>query len=212
MAYKIPVVSPSALAATEQCPRFRPDGEENDAALEGTMLHECLEQLVAQPPGTWMEWIATRELSAEHKGLLEEAAEQLQTIMEPGMQVFTEKKLKPRYRQGKRINQRLRPGAYPELEIETAPGRHGYIDLLLVLSSGIYVVIDYKFERQAKVHDLQLAKYCARVHMYFSISSSWRRGEMMRASKCSADGTSSCTRAQYLASCRSCTFAWRSNL
>ena len=163
MAYKIPVVSPSALAATEQCPRFRPDGEENDAALEGTMLHECLEQLVAQPPGTWMEWIATRELSAEHKGLLEEAAEQLQTIMEPGMQVFTEKKLKPRYRQGKRINQRLRPGAYPELEIETAPGRHGYIDLLLVLSSGIYVVIDYKFERQAKVHDLQLAKYCARV-------------------------------------------------
>lgn len=163
MAYKIPVVSPSALAATEQCPRFRPDGEENDAALEGTMLHECLEQLVAQPPETWMEWIATRELSAEHKGLLEEAAEQLQTIMEPGMQVFTEKKLKPRYRQGRRINQRLRPGAYPELEIETAPGRHGYIDLLLVLSSGIYVVIDYKFERQAKVHDLQLAKYCARV-------------------------------------------------
>ena len=33
MAYKVPVVSPSALAATEQCPRFRPDGEENDAAL-----------------------------------------------------------------------------------------------------------------------------------------------------------------------------------
>lgn len=166
MAYRRPVVSPSALAATELCPRFRPDGKDNDAAAEGTMLHECLEHMIEVPPEQWDSWITTRELNEEHKGLLNEAATQLRTIIEPGMQTFTDKKLKPRYRLGKEIRQRLKPGLYPELEVETAPGRHGYIDLLVMLSSGIAVVVDYKFERQGKIHDLQLAKYCICLKRY----------------------------------------------
>lgn len=166
MAYKVQTVSPSALSATELCPRYRPNGEDNDAATEGTLLHECLEHLVEQPADLWDSWITTQEVSVEHKGLLEEAAAQIKSIIEPGMQVYTDKQLKPRYRKGKLLRQKLQPGLYPELEVETAKGRHGYIDLLVMLSSGVAVIVDYKFERKEKTHDLQLARYAMCVFDY----------------------------------------------
>jgi len=164
MAYKMQVVSPSALAATETCPRFRPDGKENDAAQEGTLLHEKLEEMVAQPREQWEAWIQLQELSAEHKGLLQVAAAELRPLVDDGLQAFPDKVLKPRYRQGRLLNQTLKPGLYPECEIETAPGRHGYIDLLIMTNDGIAVIVDYKMVRNAKDYTLQLGAYAMYLH------------------------------------------------
>ena len=77
--YKVQKVSPSALAATEMCPRFRPDGKENDAAVDGTLMHEFAEQLVQVPRDQWDGWIATRDASPDMKGMLEEIAATLRT-------------------------------------------------------------------------------------------------------------------------------------
>lgn len=160
MAYKIQKVSPSALAATERCPRFRPDGEDNAAASEGTLLHEYMEHMAIQPRSTWPEWIRSLDVGAEHRELLERAASLLMPLVDEGLRTYTDKVLKPRYRKGRRVNQRLRPGIYPECEIETAPGRHGYIDLLVVPTEGTAMIVDHKFVR-AEGHDytLQLAAY-----------------------------------------------------
>lgn len=164
MAYKMNVVSPSSLAATEACPRFRPDGKENDAAQEGTLLHEKLEEMVQQPKPQWEAWIQLQELSAEHKGLLQVAAADLNPLVDDDMPVFPDKVVKPRYRQGRLLNQTLKPGLYPECEIETAPGRHGYIDLLIVTRDGVAIVIDYKMVRNAKDYELQLGAYAMYLH------------------------------------------------
>lgn len=164
MAYRINKVSPSSLAATELCPRFRPDGKENDAAAEGTMLHACLEDLVQQPLSQWDGWIATREVSAEHKGLLEEAASQLRVILGGReLPVYTDYRI--RMRNGQPRKSRLKPGLYPECEVERGGGRHGYIDLMVVLEDGIVYVLDYKFVR-TEGHDytLQLSAYVSDIN------------------------------------------------
>lgn len=162
--YKRQVISPSALAATEACPRFRPDGKENDAAQEGTLLHEKLEEMVQQPKNQWEAWIQLQELSAEHKGLLQVAAADLDPLVDDDMPVYPDKVLKPRFRQGRLLNQTLKPGLYPECEIETAPGRHGYIDLLIMTHDGVAVVVDYKMVRNAKDYSLQLGAYAMYLH------------------------------------------------
>ena len=165
MAYKVSKVSPSSLAATETCPRFRPDGKENDAAAEGTLLHACLEEMVSVPQGQWASWTATRDLSAEHKGLLEEAANQLQSILMgwTDYTVYTDFRLKTR--NGKPRKAKLRPGLYPECEIERGQGRHGYIDLMIVKPDGFVVIIDWKFVRQeGHDYELQLGAYACDVN------------------------------------------------
>lgn len=160
--YKPTVISPSALAATEACPRFRPDGKENDAAAEGTLLHEMLEQMVQQPASQWESWINAQTISAEHRGFLQVAASELNQLVEDGLPVYPNKRL--RYRAGLPRKTKLPPGLYPELEIETSPGRHGYIDLLIVNYDNQAICIDYKSVRSAHDYTLQLGAYALYLH------------------------------------------------
>lgn len=165
MAYKVNKVSPSALSATEFCPRFRPNGEENEAAAEGTLLHEFMENLVQRPRSGWTEWVRKQDVNAEYRELLERAASILLEFVTEDLPCVTDKVIKPRYRKGKILNQQLKPGLYPECEIETAPGRHGYIDLLVVPEPGRAIIVDHKFVR-AEGHDyeLQLGAYAVNLH------------------------------------------------
>ncbi len=162
MAYKVNKISPSALAATELCPRFKPDGAEaNDAAQEGILIHERLEAMVLEAaPDDWDSWLAKQDLSADHKGLIEVAIDELRKVLEPGLPAKGDFVIKQRYRKGKPIENHLKPGLYPECEIETAPGRHGYIDLLIILPGNLAIIVDYKMVRNEHDYTLQLAAYC----------------------------------------------------
>ena len=162
MAYKVQKVSPSALAATEMCPRFRPDGKENDAAVDGTLMHEFAEQLVQVPRDQWDGWIATRDASPDMKGMLEEIAATLRTIITEDMPVFTNYRM--RLRAGKPRKTPLKPGLYPECELERGSGRHGYIDLLVCTSEGLVYVLDYKSSRIEHDFSLQIAAYACDVN------------------------------------------------
>lgn len=162
MAYKVQKVSPSALAATEACPRFRPDGKENDAAVDGTLMHEFAEQLVQVPRDQWDGWIATRDASPDMKGMLEEIAATLRTVVTEDMPVFTEYRMK--LRAGKPRKAPLKPGIYPECEVERGGGRHGYIDLMVVTPEGLVYIVDYKSNRVEKDFSLQLAAYACDVN------------------------------------------------
>lgn len=129
------------------------------------MLHECLEKMVSMPIGEWSSWIATRPVSPEHKGLLEEAASQINTVLMGwhDFQVYPEFRLK--LRNGRPRKTLLRPGLYPECEIERGRGRHGYIDLMVVMPDGFIIIIDYKMVRQ-EGHDysLQLGAYACDIN------------------------------------------------
>lgn len=162
MAYKVQKVSPSALAATEHCPRFRPDGKENEAAIDGTLMHEFAEQMVDQPMDQWESWIATRDASPDMKGMLEEIASSLRTLITEPLPVVHDYRL--RMRAGKPRKSPLKPGLYPECELERGGGRHGYIDLLVVTPEGVCFVVDYKSNRQEKDFSLQLAAYACDVN------------------------------------------------
>lgn len=162
MAYKVQKVSPSALAATELCPRFRPDGRENDAAVDGTLMHEFAEQMVALPRDQWDAWVATREASPDMKGMLEEIAATLRTIITEDMPVFANYRM--RLRAGKPRKTPLKPGLYPECELERGSGRHGYIDLLVCTNEGLVYVLDYKSSRIEHDFSLQIAAYACDVN------------------------------------------------
>ena len=162
MAYKVPKISPSALAATQHCPRFKPSGEESQAAIDGTLMHEFAEQMVEVPRDQWDGWIATREASPDMKGMLEEIAATLRTIILEDLPVVKDYRL--RMRGGKPRKTLLKPGLYPELELERGQGRHGYIDLLIVTSEGVAAIVDYKSNRVNKDFSLQLKAYACDVH------------------------------------------------
>ena len=160
--YKVQKVSPSALAATEQCPRFRPDGKENDAAVDGTLMHEFAEQMVSVPRSQWDGWIATRVASPDMKGMLEEIASSLKTILVEELPVFPNFRLRPI--RGKPRKSPLKPGLYPECEVDRGGGRHGYIDLMVVTPEGLVYIVDYKSNRVEKDFSLQLAAYACEVN------------------------------------------------
>ena len=162
MAYKVPRISPSALAATEHCPRFRPSGEETQAAIDGTLMHEFAERMVELPRNQWEGWIATRETSPEMKGMLEEIAATLKTVVLEDLPVVKDYRL--RLRAGKPRKTLLKPGLYPEVELERGQGRHGYIDLLVVSPEGVATIVDYKSNRVEKDFSLQLKAYACDVH------------------------------------------------
>lgn len=162
MAYKVQKISPSSLAAAEHCPRFRPDGKDNDAAIDGTIMHEFAEELVEIPRDQWDAWIATRDTSPDMKGLLEEIAVRLRTIVVDDLHVFKDHRL--RMRGGKPRKSPLAPGLYPECEIDRGQGRHGYIDLLVITPEGMAVIVDYKSNRVGKDFSLQLAAYACDIN------------------------------------------------
>lgn len=162
MAYKLRRVSPSSLAMTEHCPRFRPDGLENSAAIDGTLLHEYAEQMVSLPKDQWGGWIATRNASPDMKGMLEVIAATYHTIITEDMEVFRDYRL--RMRGDKPRKTPLRPGLYPECELDRGAGAHGFIDLLVVTPEGLVYILDIKSNRQEKDFSLQLAAYACDVN------------------------------------------------
>lgn len=162
MAYKIQKISPSALASTELCPRFRPDGKENDAAIDGTLMHEFAEQMVLAPRATWQDYVATVPMSPDMRGMLEEIASSLLEIVTEDLPVYPNHRL--RMRGGKPRKSPLNPGLYPECELDRGGGRHGYIDLMVVTPEGLVYIVDYKSNRVEKDFSLQLAAYALDVN------------------------------------------------
>lgn len=162
MSYKIRKVSPSALAATEHCPRFRPDSKENQAAIDGTLFHEFMEQIVDVPRDQWPGWIATRQTNSDMKGMLEIASAELATIVVEDMQVFHNFRIRPV--RGKPRKSPLKPGLYPECEVDRGGGSHGYLDLLVVTPEGLTYILDWKTSRIEKDFSLQLAAYAVDVN------------------------------------------------
>ena len=162
MAYKIRRVSPSSLAATEHCPRFRPDNKENDAAIDGTLLHEFAEEMVTLPKEQWDGWIATRDTSPNTKGMLEEIAAVYRTIIIDDLPVFKDYRL--RMRGGKPRKTPLKPGLYPECEVDRGQGAHGYLDLMIVTPEGLVYILDIKSSRVEHDFSRQLQAYACDVN------------------------------------------------
>lgn len=162
MAYKIQKVSPSALAATEQCPRFRPDGQDSAASIDGTLMHEFAEQMVAVPRGTWREWIGGLMASLEMKAMLGQIADAVAELVPEELPVFTNFRLRPV--RGKPRKTPLRPGLYPECEVDRGGGRHGYMDLMVVTPDNLVYILDYKSNRVEKDFSLQLGAYACDVN------------------------------------------------
>lgn len=160
--YKVQRISPSALAATEKCPRFRPDGQDNAASIDGTLMHEFAEQMVAVPRGTWREWIGSLMASLEMKAMLGQIAEVIESLAPEALPVFANFRLRPV--RGKPRKSPLKPGLYPECEIDRGNNRHGYADLIIVTPEGLVYICDWKSNRQEKDFSLQLAAYACDVN------------------------------------------------
>ena len=162
MAYKIQKVSPSALAATEMCPRFRPDGKESAASIDGTLMHELAEAMVSVPRADWQAWITSRMASLEMKAMLGQIAGELEALVPETLPVFPNFRLRPI--RGNPRKSPLKPGLYPECEIDRGGGRHGYMDLMAVTAEGLVYIVDYKSNRVEKDFSLQLAAYACDVN------------------------------------------------
>jgi hypothetical protein len=162
MAYRIQKVSPSALAATEQCPRFRPDGKDSAASIDGTLMHEFAEQMVSIPREDRPAWISSQMASLEMKAMLSQIAEELDALIPETLPVFQNFRLRPV--RGKPRKSPLKPGFYPECEIDRGGGRHGYMDLMVVTTEGLVYILDYKSNRVEKDFSLQLGAYACDVN------------------------------------------------
>lgn len=162
MAYKIQRVSPSALEATERCPRFRPDGKDSVASIDGTLMHEFAEQMITVPRDTRQEWIGGLMASLEMKAMLGQIADAIVALAPEDMPVYTNFRLRPI--RGKPRKSQLKPGFYPECEIDRGGGRHGYADLIIVTAEGLVYIIDYKSVRLEHDFSLQLGAYACDVN------------------------------------------------
>lgn len=162
MAYRIQKVSPSALAATETCPRFRPDGKDSAASIDGTLMHEFAEAMVSVPKADRATWIASQMASLEMKAMLGQIADELAALVPEELPVYANFRLRPV--RGKPRKSPLKPGMYPECEIDRGGGRHGYMDLMVVTAEGLVYILDYKSNRQEKDFSLQLGAYACDVN------------------------------------------------
>lgn len=160
--YKVQKVSPSALAATEMCPRFRPDGKESAASIDGTLMHEFAEQMVSVPKADRQTWIASQMASLEMKAMLGQIAGELEALVPEALPVFPNFRLRPI--RGKPRKSPLKPGLYPECEIDRGGGRHGYMDLMAVTPESLVYILDYKSNRVEKDFSLQLGAYACDVN------------------------------------------------
>ena len=160
--YKVQRISPSALAATEKCPRFRPDGKDNAASIDGTLMHEFAEQMVSVPKADRAAWIASQMASLEMKAMLGQIAEVIESLAPETLPVFANFRLRPV--RGKTRKSPLKPGLYPECEIDRGSNRHGYADLIIVTPEGLVYICDWKSSRQEKDFSLQLAAYACDVN------------------------------------------------
>lgn len=165
MAYKPAIVSPSSLAAVEQCPRFRPSGEDTQASLDGTMFHEYMEKIVGLPREQWDEFVEKAEISNDLKWLLRGAVETLKSLLLERLETVPDYRIK--FKKGGQQflkTKRLKPGLYTECEVELGGGRHGYIDLMIVPGDGPVYIVDWKSSRVSHDYELQLARYAMAVN------------------------------------------------
>ena len=162
MAYRIQRVSPSALSATEHCPRFRPDGKDNAASIDGTLMHEFAEQMISVPKADRSAWISSQMASFEMKAMLAQMAEELERLVPEDLPVFENFRLRPV--RGKPRKSPLKPGFYPECEIDRGGGRHGYMDVMVVTTEGLVYIIDWKSSRVEHDFSLQLGAYACDVN------------------------------------------------
>lgn len=162
MAYRIQKVSPSALAATETCPRFRPDGRDSAASIDGTLMHEFAERMVSVPRAERAAWISSQMASLEMKAMLGQIAGELEALVPEELPVFENFRLRPV--RGRPRKSPLKPGMYPECEVDRGGGRHGYMDLMVVTAEGLVYILDYKSNRQEKDFSLQLGAYACDVN------------------------------------------------
>lgn len=164
MSYKTQRISPSWLATAELCPRARPDGEDTQAGVDGTLMHETLEEMVATiPRSQWESWVETREsLSPFLKGSIQAIVAKLREIIIEDLPPVPNYVLKMRNCKPRKTP--LKPGLYTECQIDRGQGRHGYIDLMVVTAEGLVYIVDYKSNRVAKDFGLQLAAYASDVH------------------------------------------------
>jgi hypothetical protein len=162
MAYRVQRVSPSALEATERCPRFKPDGRDNAASIDGTLMHEFAEAMVSVPKADRATWIASQMASLEMKAMLGQIADALVALAPEDLPVFTNFRLRPI--RGKPRKSPLKPGFYPECEIDRGGGRHGYADLIIVTAEGLVYIVDYKSVRLEHDFSLQLGAYACDVN------------------------------------------------
>ena len=117
MAYKPAIVSPSSLAAVEQCPRFRPSGEDTQASLDGTMFHEYMEKVAGLPREEWDGFVEKAEVSNDLKWLLRGAVETLKSLLLEKLETVPDYRIK--FRKGGQPflkTKRLKPGLYTECE------------------------------------------------------------------------------------------------
>ena len=162
MAYRIQRISPSALSATEHCPRFRPDGKDNAASIDGTLMHEFAEQMISVPKADRSAWISSQMASFEMKAMLAQMAEELERLVPEDLPVFENFRLRPV--RGKPRKSPLKPGFYPECEIDRGGGRHGYMDVMVVTTKGLVYIIDWKSSRVEHDFSLQLGAYACDVN------------------------------------------------
>ena len=162
MAYKVQKVSPSALAATELCPRFRPDGRDSAASIDGTLMHEFAEAMISVPKADRATWIASQMASLEMKAMLGQIADELTVLVPEELPVYANFRLRPV--RGKPRKSPLKPGLYPECEVDRGGGRHGYMDLMAVTAEGLVYILDYKSNRVEKDFSLQLGAYACDVN------------------------------------------------
>lgn len=162
MAYKVQKVSPSALAATELCPRFRPDGKDSAASIDGTLMHEFAEAMISVPKADRATWIASQMASLEMKAMLGQIADELAVLVPEELPVYANFRLRPV--RGKPRKSPLKPGLYPECEVDRGGGRHGYMDLMAVTAEGLVYILDYKSNRVEKDFSLQLGAYACDVN------------------------------------------------
>ena len=162
MAYKVQKVSPSALAATELCPRFRPDGKDSAASIDGTLMHEFAEAMISVPKADRATWIASQMASLEMKAMLGQIADELAVLVPEELPVYANFRLRPV--RGKPRKSPIKPGLYPECEVDRGGGRHGYMDLMAVTAEGLVYILDYKSNRVEKDFSLQLGAYACDVN------------------------------------------------
>lgn len=159
-------ISPSRLVYAEACPKFKPTPFTNDAAEEGIQLHEYMEQLVQQPIDTWDEWINGLQVSASSKALITTAMTRIQPFAAMAPDSYPDTILPGNALVD--LEEGLPPGMYPELKIRIgSPGQNkfGFIDLLISLGFGNYIIIDYKFVRGVGDYELQLAAYACALNL-----------------------------------------------
>lgn len=96
------------------------------------------------------------------KAMLAQMAEELERLVPEDLPVFENFRLRPV--RGKPRKSPLKPGFYPECEIDRGGGRHGYMDVMVVTTEGLVYIIDWKSSRVEHDFSLQLGAYACDVN------------------------------------------------